>query len=226
MSDGVKTPRRYDATRRRDRARRARAGVVEAGSRLFLADGFAATTVTAVAQAAGVSAETIYKSFGGKAGLVRAIWARALEGEGATPAEQRSDAMQAAEQDPSEVIRRWGELTVEVAPRVAPVLVLIKSAAAVDPEMAELLAEVDEQRLRRMERNARTLYGRRQLREGMTLREARDILWTYSSPELFELLVLKSGWSIQRFGRFVSDQLISALLPSRSDDDRLRGRSG
>ena len=200
--------------------------MIDAGARLFLTEGFGATTVAAVALAAGVSAETIYKSFGGKAGLVRAIWARALEGEGATPAEQRSDGMQATEHDPRQVIRRWGEFMLEVAPRVAPILLLIRSAATIDPEMAELLADVDEQRRRRMERNARTLHSRRQLRQGMTLPDARDILWTYSSPELFELLVVKSGWSVQRYGRFVSDQLISALLPSLSDDDRATGPSG
>jgi AcrR family transcriptional regulator len=205
---------------------RARADVVDAGSRLFLRDGFAATTVAAVAEAAGVSPETIYKSFGGKSGLVRAIWARALEGDGPTPAEQRSDTMQAAEQDPRVVIRHWGELMVEVSPRVAPILLLVRSAASVDPEMANLLVEVDAQRLRRMERNARTLHDRGQLRHGMTLREARDILWTYSSPALYELLVVKSEWSIQRFGRFVSDQLIAALLPPRPHDDRSRAPAG
>lgn len=216
MTDSVNTTRRYDATRRRDRANRAREEVIDAGSRLFLAHGFAATTVTAIAQASRVSEETIYKAFGGKAGLVRAIWARALEGEGAVPAEQRSDVMQATEHDPVAIIRRWGEFTIEVAPRVVPILLLIKSAASSDQQIAELLAEVDQQRLGRMERNARTLHDRRQLRPGMTLGEARDVLWTYSSPELFELLVNKRGWPVDRFGAFVTDQLISALLSSPS----------
>jgi len=159
----------------------------------------------------------IYKSFGGKAGLVGAIWARALEGEGTIPAERRSDVMRASERDPREVIRRWGEFTVEVAPRVVPILLLIKSAASTDPQIEALLAEVDEQRLGRMERNARTLHGRGHLRPGMTLGEARDILWTYSSPELFELLVGRRGWSVERFAGFVTDQMINALLPPPSD---------
>ena len=213
MSDRVKPPRSYDATRRRDRAERAREEIIATGSRLFLTHGFAATTVTALAEASRVSEETIYKSFGGKAGLVRAIWARALEGEGTVPAERRSDAMQAAEQDPREIIRRWGQLLIEVAPRVAPILLLIKSAASSDLQMAELLAEVDDQRLGRMERNARTLHDRGSLPPGMTLGEARDILWTYSSPELFELLVGRRGWPVERFGVFVTDQLVAALLP-------------
>ena len=216
MLESVNRPRRYDATGRRDRANRAREEVIDAGSNLFLAQGFAATTVTAIAQASRVSEQTIYKAFGGKAGLVRAIWARALEGEGPVPAEQRSDLMRATELDPREVIRRWGEFTIEVAPRVVPILLLIKSAASSDPQIAELLAEVDEQRLGRMERNARTLHDRRHLRPGMSLGEARDVLWTYSSPELFELLVGRRGWPVERFGAFVTEQLIGALLPSQS----------
>jgi AcrR family transcriptional regulator len=209
----VKTPRRYDSTRRRQQANQARQSVVEVARRLFLADGYTRTTVSAIAEAAGVSVETVYKAFGGKAGVVRAIWAKSLEGAGQVSAEQRSDEMQAAERDPRQVIRNWGRFIVEVAPLVAPILLLTRSAAGSDPQMAMLLAEADEQRLRRMERNARTLHERGNLRPDMTLDEARDILWIYSSPELFELLVVRKGWSVERFASFVAEQLIAALLP-------------
>jgi len=212
MKDDVKMPRRYDATKRRDRARKGREEVVDVGSRLFLAQGYAATTVSAIADEARVSEETIYKSFGGKPGLIRAIWAKALEGEGPVPAELRSDAMRSTVQDPREVIRRWGEFITEVAPRVAPILLLIKSAASSDPHVAALLAEVEEQRLGRMERNALTLHERQQLRPGVTLEAARDVLWTYSSPEMFDLLVRKRGWPVETFAVFISDQLLNALL--------------
>ena len=212
-ASAVKTPRRYDSTRRREQANQARQSVVEVARRLFLADGYTRTTVSAIAEAAGVSVETVYKAFGGKAGVVRAIWAKSLEGAGQVSAERRSDEMQAVERDPRQVIRNWGRFIVEVAPLAAPILLLTRSAAAGDPQMAKLLAEADEQRLRRMERNARTLHERGNLRPDMTLGEARDILWIYSSPELFELLVIRKGWSVERFASFVAEQLIAGLLP-------------
>ena len=53
-----------------------------------------------------------------------------------------------SEPDPRAIIRGWGALTTEVAPRVAPILLLIRDAAAADPEMATLLAEMDDQRLK------------------------------------------------------------------------------
>ncbi|MEO7663675.1 MAG: helix-turn-helix domain-containing protein, partial [Candidatus Limnocylindrales bacterium] len=91
MPSEVKPRRRYDSSRRRAQAARTQQDVIEAARRLFLADGYGQTTVSAIAEAAGVSTETIYKAFGGKPGLVRALVSKSLEGSGAVPAEQRSD---------------------------------------------------------------------------------------------------------------------------------------
>jgi len=102
---------------------------------------------------------------------------------------------------------------MEVAPRVAPVLLLVRKAAASDPELARLQEEMDAARLTRMTHNAQTLLKGGRLRPGMTLDTATDVLWTYSSPELYELLVLRRHWSVQRYGEFIADAMIAALLP-------------
>jgi AcrR family transcriptional regulator len=208
----VKQKRSYDASRRQEQARRNRDTVIGAAERRFLRDGYGVTTIAAIAADAGVSADTIYKSFGGKPGLVRAIRTRALEGEGAVPAERRSDELQAREPDARKIIAAWGTLATEVAPRAAPILLLIRAAAATDPEVLVLLEEMDADRLRRMTENARRLRDAGHLRDGITLAQAADVLWTYSSPELYELLVLRRGWSPKRYGRFVADAMIHALL--------------
>jgi AcrR family transcriptional regulator len=208
----VKQKRSYDASRRQEQARRNRVRIIDVAERLFLGNGYRITTIAAIAVEAGVSADTIYKSFGGKAGLVRAIRARALEGEGTTPAEQRSDSLQAREPDPRKIIRAWGALSAELAPRAAPILLLIRDAAASDLEVRALLGEMDADRLRRMTENARRLRDAGHLRAGITLTRAADMLWTYSSPELYELLVLRRGWSPERYGRFIAEAMISVLL--------------
>ena len=215
MTIPVKPRRRYDSSRRRQQAARAREGAIEAARRLFLDGGYATTTMVSIAEAADVSVETIYKAFGGKAGLVRAIVERGLEGTGPIPAEQRSDEMVAMETDPHKILRTWGALVTEVAPRVAPILLLARNTADTDPEMASLLQEVDQARLTRMEHNARGLVGRGFLRDGVTPEQARDVLWTYSSTELYELLVLRRGWPLDRYGRFVAEGMIAALLPPK-----------
>jgi AcrR family transcriptional regulator len=203
--------RRYDSSGRQQQARRNRNAILDAAQHRFLLQGYAATTVTAIAGDAGVSVETIYKSFGGKAGLVTAIWQRGLAGQGPVPAPQRSDRMSSALTDPRAIIANWGTLATEVTPLVAPILLLIRAAAATDADMASLLADTDAQRRTRMRHNARVL--KAHLRAGLTLSSATDILWTYSSPDLYDLLVLRSGWSMQRYSRFLVDSMTAALLP-------------
>ena len=207
--------RRYDSSGRRERARQTRDLITDIAERSFLAGGYAATTVAAIAAAAQVSVETIYKGFGGKPGLVRAIVEKGLAGQDPVPAEQRSDHIRDSEPDPRRIIAAWGAFTAEIAPRVAPILTLARDAAASDSEMALTLEQISAARLDRMTINARALLQAGHLRPGITPAEAADILWTYSSPELYELLVIRRGWSAERYGRFVAQALIAALLPAQ-----------
>jgi AcrR family transcriptional regulator len=215
--DPVKPKRRYDSSRRRRQALRTRETILASAKDLFLHRGYPGTTIASIAEAADVSVETIYKGFGGKPGLVRAISEKGLEGTGPVPAEQRSDEMRTLERDPYTVMRRWGAFTTEVAPLAAPIALLMRTAAATDPEIASVLEELDRARLARMEHNARELFQRGDFRDGVTLDYARDVLWAYSSPELYELLVLRQRWPLERYGRFVAEGMIAALLPERTD---------
>jgi AcrR family transcriptional regulator len=188
--------------------------VLDAAERQFLEQGYAATTIAAIAREAGVSVETVYKAFGGKAGVVRAVYQRGLTGRRPVPAYERSDQMRAEETDPRVIMREWGRLTAEVASVVSPIRLLIRSAALLDPEMAALLKANDDERLQRMRHHARFLKERGYLRDGVKVNEATDILWTCSSVELYELLVLQRGWSLPRFAQFIAEFMITSLLPS------------
>jgi len=216
--DTVK-PRRYDASRRREQARLNREAIVAAARQRFLDDGFTSTTIATIAADAGATADTIYKSFGGKAGLLRAMCEDALKGEGPIPAEQRSDAMQASETDPRRMLRGLGTLTTEVAPRINPLLLLLSTAAEADPAMAQLRADFDAARLARMTQVAQILATKTQLRPGLSVEEAAEIMWAYSSPELYGLLVLTRGWRPERYSEFVGESLVDALLGGRDTDD-------
>jgi AcrR family transcriptional regulator len=209
---GVKVGRTYDASRRRELAEQRRTATLDEARAAFLSQGFAATTVDSVAAAAGVSAATIYKTYGGKVGLIRAICERALEGEGPVPAETRSNAVRASG-DPYAVVQAWGQLTAEVSPRGSPVMLVLQDAAATDPEAAALLAEMERSRLRRMTDNAQFLARAGFLRPGVSVTEARDVLWFCTAPEIYELLIVKRRWTRKQFATFVSSTIAASLLP-------------
>jgi AcrR family transcriptional regulator len=209
----VKPRRRYDSSRRQAQARATRDAILDVARRRLLDDGFAATTIASIAGDAGVSVDTIYKTYGGKPGLVRAIYERGLAGEGPVHAEARSDALQQTERDPLAITRAFGGFVMELAPRTAPIMLLLRDAAVSDPEMAKLQAELDEERLRRMVHNAENLRNAGHLRADLSVEEAGELGWLYTAPQLYELMVIKRGWSIQRFGAFVADALTAAYFP-------------
>ncbi len=210
LSPPVKV-RQYDASRRRLQAEQRRGAVLVAAQQLFFSQGYAATTVTGIAEAAGVSPEMVYKGFGGKPGLVRVLRAHALLGAGQVPAEDRSDRLRGLG-DPRAVVRGWARLAGEVAPRVAPILALVREAALLDPTLRQLADDLDADRLRRMRANARFLADAGHLRPGVSPRQATDVLFAVSSQEMYDLLVVRRRWSARRYTAFVATTIENALL--------------
>ncbi|AIY00070.1 hypothetical protein ART_0471 [Arthrobacter sp. PAMC 25486] len=214
MSEPVNGSRGYDSSRRRERAEASRSAVLAHARELFLGRGFGATTIAEIARRAGVSPEFVYKNFGGKPGLVRNIQQASLLGAGGLPAEERSDNAQAAAATGRELMEQWGRMSAEVAPLAAPVLLLIRDAAAGgDADMAALMSEVDAARRDRMLHNARALASRGFLAPGVDVARAADIMFACTAPELHESLVGKCGWAPQEFGSFIAGTLAAALLP-------------
>lgn len=211
----VKPRRPYDARRRRERAAQARRAVVDAARARFLADGYAATTVASVAADAGLSVETVYKAFGSKAGLVRAVFEQDLAGEDAVTTGERADRVSREERDGEKRLRAFGGFLAEVTQRAGPIALLVRDAAATSPDMHELWEELQAARLARMAMHARRLADDGLLRPGVTADEARDVLWACSGPELFDLLVRRRGWTPERFGAWIGDAYVAALLPRR-----------
>lgn len=208
----VKQSRTYDVSRRREQAEVRRKQVLAGARSLFLDRGYVGTTIDDVAQQAGVSAAMIYKSFGSKAALLRDIRDEALTGVGTAPAETRSDEMTTAALDGPTVVASWARLAAEVAPIIHPVLLMVVKAAAGDPEVATLHHEMEAERLSRMAHNAGLLRRRGFLRPGVSTVRARDLLFTYSSPELYDVLVQRRGWSVKTYSEFLRESISSALL--------------
>jgi AcrR family transcriptional regulator len=204
--------RRYDASGRRAAAERTRQRVLDVAERLLLEQGYAGTGVGAIADAAGVSAELVYKSFAGKPGLVRAIQRRALQGAGPVSAPDRSDALAKLAGDARSLLAEWAQLSTEVAPRVSPIVLLVRSAAATDAVLGDLLAEMSAQRLERMAVNAARLAALPGVRRELTVDRIRDVLWTCTSPELYDLLVLQRGWTVEDYRDHLHRALCGQLL--------------
>lgn len=215
MSFPVKPRRRYDSRGRQEQAGRSRWAMLQAARRLFLDQGYAATTMPAIAAAAGVSVQSVYKAFGNKPALLKAVFDVAIAGDDEpVPMLQREALGRVrAEPDPYRKLSLYGEFVAEVTPRHVPIQLLARAAATADPEAAGVWDQLRAERLAGLTLFARALHQDGHLRPGVSVDEARDLLWTYNSPELYELLVIQRGWTPQRYGRWLADALTAALLP-------------
>ena len=93
-----------------------------------------------------------------------------------------------------------------------PVELLVRNAAASDAGARAVLDQLNDERLAGMTAFAQHLADSRVLRKGVHANDARDILWLYTAPEVYERLVVERGWSAKRFGTWIAEQLVAALL--------------
>jgi AcrR family transcriptional regulator len=205
--------RSYDASGRREQARARRLSVVLAARDLFEQDGYRVTTVAAVAARAGVSAESIYKGFGTKAALAKAVIDLALAGDDDPVPVADRPAMQAIRDEPD--VRRKIDLFVhglaERQARSAGVQILVRDGRHVDEALIPVWAKLHDEGLTGMTMLGRRLLETGQLRPGIDLDEVRDVLWNYLAIDTYERLVLTQGWALQRYADWLSRTITNAL---------------
>jgi AcrR family transcriptional regulator len=207
--------RSYDASGRRAQARARRLAVVLAARDLFERDGYRPTTIAAIAAHAGVSAESVYKGFGTKAVLAKAVFDLALAGDDEPVPVAERPAMQAVRDEP-DVWRKIAMFADGLAgrqARSARVQILIRDGRHVDDSLAPVWAKLQDEGLTGMTVLGRHLLETGQLREEIGLDEVRDLLWNYLAIDHYERLVLARGWTLERYARWLGDAITSALCP-------------
>ena len=192
-----------DALRRDTRKR-----LLQAAAEEFPARGYAGTTVTRLAAAAGVSVQTLYLAWGSKRALLRGYMEQALAGNLLSPedATRRFTGL-----SPQDRLIKLAALVTETAERAAAGWTLYRDASAVD---AEIAADWDELQMLRHRTFSRILADipTSALADGLTPKTAVDTAWTVASPESYDLLVHRLGYSLAEFRVWITQTLLAALL--------------
>jgi AcrR family transcriptional regulator len=199
-----------DALRRETRNR-----ILEAAEVEFTAGGYAGTTVNRLAASAGVSVQTLYLAWGSKRALLRGYMEHVLAGDAASPADA---ATRFVGMLPRERLTELGSLVAEIAGRAATGWSLYRDAAAVDAEIAE---DWNELQLLRRQLIARVFEDipPSAIANGLTLEDAIDTAWVIASPESYDLLVRRQGYSLDHFREWMQNTLSASLLRSRASHD-------
>jgi AcrR family transcriptional regulator len=202
-------------TRRTERAEATRRRVVEAAGALFVERGYRATTIEAVADAADVSVETIYKRFGNKAGLLKAAREVAVAGAPEPdafftfPSVPIDEAISAAVGQEAR-LRTLAELSSRRLERLAPFHRMLRNAGTGDPELAAFVAEDHLRRRESQHANIRFIADGGPLR--LDVHAAADTYSSLANPDVFLLLVDHFGWTPERYRAWLADSVIRLLL--------------
>lgn len=191
--------------------------ILDTARRLFVDRGYPATKMTDIAAEAGVSVELVYGAFRSKAKLLKTVFDVTVAGddEPVTLMERPGLLAVRNERDPALALRRYAAFVAEIAPRTAPVHLVVLTAASSDETVAELADDLAAQRLTGMTLFAQQLQGSGRLK--VPQEDARDILWTFNSAQMYDLLVVQRGWSLQRFETFLGDTWIDLLLTPHAE---------
>lgn len=218
MSDGdaVSRGRRpYRSSVREERARQTRRRLADAAITHFLQAGYASTSLAVIADTAGVSVDTVYKTFGSKIGLLKEVFDVTIGGDDAPMLLLDRAGPQALreETDQRVQVRMLAAGVTGQLERIRPLDDILRSAAAVDPVAAALREDIQ---VRQRRTAMRTIVGwiaaRGPLRDNLAVNRAAQVVWTLTSPEVHLMMRDTGGWSESSYRAWLEQALADSIL--------------
>ena len=213
----AQAPRRpYNSPRRQQQAAATRQTILEAAERLFLQDGYPATTMDAIAAEAGVSLKTAYLPFSTKSGLLRALWDLRLKKDDAdAPVVQHEWFREVMEEpDPARKLQLNARNSAAAKTRIGGLFRVIRGAAEIDADCSELWRLIQSDFHANQQVIVESIHRGGGLRRGLSVATGTDILWTLNHPDVWQLLVVERGWSPKQYERWFADASCEQLLGS------------
>lgn len=207
--------RRYSTALRAEQTAMARRRILDAAGGLFAERGFLGTTLGGVAEAAGVSVQTVYNVVGGKPVLLKAVYDVRLAGDDEpVPMVARPEfrAMIAAT-DARECLAHYAGIGRMIGERVLPLTTMLFAQAATgDPDLRAFVDTIEGERAIGTSALATHVADRFGLRPGLDVGAAAAVLWTLTAPDVTDRLVRRREWGWDRFERWLGETMADALL--------------
>jgi AcrR family transcriptional regulator len=201
--------RAYRSPRRRAQAEATRQEIQAAARRLFTGGGYGATTMQAIAREAGVAVQTVYAAFGSKRAILFALLDQMASDADLGRLEA---ATRAAADDPRAQLRERIAFTSRFYAQGGDLIEVARTASAVEPDLAAMWREGEARRRRAAAALVADWKRRGLLADGVSEREAADLMWALIGPDVFRLLVVERGWSRRRLEQWQAATLEQALV--------------
>lgn len=205
--------RSYDNDGRRAQSEETRLRILDAARALLIEKGYRATTVAQIARDAGVHVDTLYALVGRKPAILRELIELSISGGDKAVAPEERDYVQQmrGEPDAGRKLAIYAAAMTAIQARMAPLFLALRDAASTEPEARLVWREISDRRAANMRRLVGELGD---LRPGMGIDEAADVVWATASSELFVLLTDERGWPLDRYRDWLTVTWTRLLLDS------------
>lgn len=203
----TKRKRAYSSAKRTEAAVASRERILDVARARFGRAGIDVVTIAEIAAEAGVAVSTVYGLFGSKTGILHALAERALFNRDYA----RHLARLAAVEDPVERVRLTAAVARAVYEGEAREIGLLRGASALSPELKALEARLDRRRYDLQRERVEQLGAAGLLRPGLSVKAARDIMWTLTSRENYRMLVHEARWPADAYQEWLATTLVRSL---------------
>jgi AcrR family transcriptional regulator len=216
MSSSRQGARRYDARSRQLQAQQNRDRILTVANRLFIAQGYAATSIDQIAAEAGLSVRTVFAGFTSKINLLKQVVDTAIVGDPDSVPLHERPSMRAVHDAPTaeDAYEHLADTYVEVAERAYGIYAVVHGAADADPDIAELEHHLDTQRLTGVGHLTATFAELLGVTDTAAIAHIRDTLWTLGSPLQYRLLVHQRGCTPRQYRDWIARALAALVPPS------------
>lgn len=199
---------------RAQQAANTRRAVLEAATELFTARGYAATSVDAIAEAAGVSRSTVFTAAGGKPWLLKTAYDRAIVGHDRPEslAESAESRAMRSLTDGAEILAAYAAILAGAVARVSAVYHVVRMASDADPDVAALWQDIQRQRRAGAEQIVELVRAAGALPDHLDAGRAADVITVYNDPGIYHHLVGARGWTHEAFQHWLARALVRELL--------------
>lgn len=204
----TKTSRSYVSEVRKRAADSTKARVLHVAKTLFADRGIDRVTMAQIAKKAKVSLSTVFALYKSKEGVLRELMKSTLFGQRFQVEIGRLQ----GETDPVRLIALTANVARAIYEAESSDLGLVRGVSAFSPALRKLESEFEDLRFQMQKERVVLLFAQSKQTEGLSLDEARRILWMYTSRDVYRLLVHEGGWTPDRYQEWMSATLVNALV--------------
>jgi AcrR family transcriptional regulator len=206
--------RQYTSQARTQSALETRRRILAAAAILFSRKGIDRVTIDEIGKRAKVAGSTVYAIFKSKDGILRGLMERSLFG----PQFQDAQKLLSGVTDPVALIELTPRVSRAIYESESSDLGLLRHASGFSPALRKMEEEFERIRYEKQAARLDLLFASGKARPGLSLEEARRILWMYTSRDVYRMLVHDGGWTADRYQQWLSRTLVEALVASPPGD--------